>query len=229
MLEWIVWLILFSLLGSIVVMVRYWTDLLKKQDTYHRLELIGFPQILSREVRIIGGAGIHGTLAAVAGVLFGWVLTSLGGLFSPDLGPEPDWTAGQLPNYFFQSAFSVLIFHVAWPAVRNLVPRSPGFLQNFLEQEDSFFSGLSVCLASVSLTAWGVDHEMSFLFVLINGILLLAYAVYRLNLSAARQTVSDRNAPSPSEGETLRGDTEDFSFLEEEEGAGKKEHSGTEF
>ncbi len=192
MIEWIVWIILFFTMAGCVLVVRYWISLMREKDSYHRDELIDFPSILLREANALSPDGISGFLAAAGGVGLAMLLTLLGGLLSPDTGPEPDWTASQMPNYFFQSALSVLIFHLAWPSFRTIAEDSfaPSFLRTFLEQEDAFFWGMSVALAAFNLTAWGVEHRISFFFVLINGLLLLVYAGYRLNLSREREPES---------------------------------------
>ena len=183
MLEFFVWIILFSILAGCVIVVRYWIDLLRSKDSYDRDELVNFLNIILTELQHLSPSGISGYAAAACGIGLAIVLTTLGGLLSPDIGPEPDWTTSQMPNYFFQSALSVLIFHLAWPSFRTIADdsfASPG-IQSFLDQDDAFFWGLSVALAAFSLTAWGVEHQISFLFVLINGLLLLFYAGYRLN------------------------------------------------
>lgn len=198
MIELFTWIILFALLGGATVLLRYWTDLLRRQDTYHRTELVDFASILLRQLQLFGG--LTGAFAVGAGVAVAWLLVLTGGLLSPDYGPEPDWAGSSLSNYFFQSALTVLLFHVAWPAVRTLLDTAPRFVRSFFEQDDSFFWGLSVSLASHCLTAWGVDHEISFLYVVANDLLLLAYAIYRLNLSARRQEVDTNAGDGMSEG-----------------------------
>lgn len=196
MLEFAVWIILFVLLGAGTVLLRYWTDLLRRQDTYHRTELVDFATILVRQLRLFGT--LPGYLAAAAGIALAWGIVLLGGLMSPDVGPEPDWAASQLPNYFLQSAATVLLFHLAWPAVRALTDAAPRPIRSFLAEDHSFFWAFSVSLAAHGLTAWGVDHQMSFLFVFLNGLALLGYAVYRLNLAANRQ--GDAESPDGTEG-----------------------------
>jgi hypothetical protein len=186
--EWFVWIILFLIMAGCVFVVHYWVNLLNEKDSYHREELIDFVTILRGELQALSPDGGSGYLAAAAGVGLAILLTQLGGIFSPDTGPESDWTASEMPNYFFQSAISVLFFHLAWPSIRTIVEDSSlsSFLMLLFDHEDAFFWGMSVALAAFNLTSWGVAHQMSFLYVLINGLLLLVYAGYRLNLNRAR-------------------------------------------
>lgn len=225
MLEFVVWIILFVLLGAGTVLLRYWTDLLRRKDTYHRTELVDLVTILLQQLRLFGA--VPGYLAAVAGIVLAWGIVLLGGLLSPDVGPEPDWAASQLPNYFLQSAATVVLFHLAWPAVRTLTDAAPRPVRQFFAEDHSFFWAFSVSLAAHGLTAWGVDHQTSFLFVFLNGLALLGYAVYRLNLAASRQgSDTERpdgtpdNAEEPTDEPLEHGGAsavpEDFSFLEAE-------------
>ncbi len=190
MIAWLVWIILLFILTVSVFILRYWVGLLREKDTYYRDELIDFRSILLRELQALSVDGHSGYMAAAAGLGLAILLTMLGGLLSPDTGPEPDWAASQMPNYFFQSALSVLIFHLAWPSFRSIAEDAsvPALLHDFLEREDAFFWGMALGLAAFSLAAWGVYHRISFLFVLCNDLLLIFYAGYRLNLMWQRQS-----------------------------------------
>lgn len=194
MLEIVTWVILFSILAGCVIMIRYWIDLLKIKDNYQRNELIDFPRILWQETQSLSKEPTSAVVAAISGIILAFLLAMLGGLLSPDTGPEPDWASAAMPNYFFQSAISVLVFHLAWPSFKSMAHDSfaPDFLTSLLESDDIFFGALSISLATFSLTAWGVHHQMAFLFVLVNGLLLLFYAGYRFNL--ARENSNDFNS-----------------------------------
>ena len=186
MLDILVWVILFSIFSGIVLVFHYWYELFTQKDRYGREEILNIPQIIQDQLlhltdgrdRMLQFAGIG------VGIALGWCLTWVGGFFSPDMGPEPDWASAQMPNYFFQSALFVLILHLAYPSFRDLAYDSggpSGILMRILNTEISLFYGLCGTLAAVNLTVWGVHHQTSFLFALINAVICLLYAGYRLD------------------------------------------------
>ena len=169
MLDILVWVILFSIFAGIVLVVHYWYELFRRKDRYGREEILNIPQIIQDQLmhltdgrdRLLQFAGIG------VGIALGWCLTWVGGFFSPDVGPEPDWASAQMPNYFFQSALFVLILHLAYPSFRDLARDSggsSGVLMRLLNTEIGLFFGLTTTLAAINLTSWGVHHQTSFLF-----------------------------------------------------------------
>lgn len=186
MLDILVWVILFSIFAGIVLVVHYWYELFLQKDRYNREELLNIPQIIQDQLlhltdgrdRMLQFAGIG------VGIGIGWCLTWIGGFFSPNVGPEPDWASAQMPNYFFQSALFILILHLAYPSFRELAydsGGSSGLLMRLLNTEISLFFGLCVTLAAMNLSVWGVHHQTNFLFALINAVLCLGYAGFRLD------------------------------------------------
>ncbi|MCB1304495.1 MAG: hypothetical protein KDK37_09465, partial [Leptospiraceae bacterium] len=90
----------------------------------------------------------------------------------------------QMPNYFFQSALFILILHLAFPSFRDLARDqggSSGILMRILNTEIALFFGISCTLAAINLTVWGVHHQTSFLFSLINAVFCMLYAGFRLS------------------------------------------------
>lgn len=186
MLDILVWVILFSIFAGIVLVVHYWYELFTNKDRYGREEILNIPQILQDQLlhltegrdRLLQFAGIG------VGIALGWCLTWVGGFFSPDMGPEPDWASAQMPNYFFQSGLFVLILHLAYPSFKDLAQDSggsSGLLMRLLNTEISLFFGLTCTLAAMNLSVWGVHHQTSFLYALINAVICLLYAGYRLD------------------------------------------------
>ncbi|MBX7059591.1 MAG: hypothetical protein K1X75_16120 [Leptospirales bacterium] len=187
----IVWIVLFSVCGGVAFFLDYWLRLFQQKDSYERDELLDFTAILRREFEILtvrGEAGLN-YLALAAGVGGGWTLTLLGGLLSPDqVALVPDHGENQVPNYFFQSFLFVGVLHAIWPSLRDFaIDRGgpDGLLARLLESETPFFFGICCCLAAMSLTMWGVYHEMSFLFSAANAIVCIGYALYRLRQAAS--------------------------------------------
>ena len=179
-LDLLVWIILFSIFAGVVVVVHYWVGLFQERDQYTRNELLDFYTIIRGEIdRVIDpDEPMAGYLAIGLGVVSGWALALLGGLFSPGM----HYGSGHFTNYFFQSPFFALVMHIAWPSMKELaIDRGQdNFLGRLLDSEVPYFYGLCTTLAALNLGLWGIYHEMSFLFCLPNAILLLGYAGYRL-------------------------------------------------
>ncbi|GIX41039.1 MAG: hypothetical protein KatS3mg129_0772 [Leptospiraceae bacterium] len=206
----IVWLILFSILLWIVLVVSYWEKLIRSKDTYTREELVYFHKIYDIQLRKMNpNHSILGYIAFLTGILIAWCLTLLGGLISPDSGPEPDFASNEMANYFFQSGLFVFMLHLVWPSLRFYFEEhfAPDFILDFMNHDKSFFTGLSVTLPSISLTCWGMYHQISFLFVLINGIILLTYASYQILRNPLKENLlenypdNDRNNADNKEEE----------------------------
>lgn len=194
--EIIVWIVLFNILMGIVLVVQYWSELVRSQESYTRDELLDFLHIIPERLKRLArdedlGLGIGSLLAGIGA---GWLLTLLGGLFSENISADvPDFAEGGVPNYFFQSALFVFVIHIAWPSFKDFAldrGGEQGMFFRVLSTEVPFFVGLAVCIAAVNLTSWGVHHEMSFLFCLGDIIILLGYAGYRID--------SLRDAPEAS-------------------------------
>lgn len=183
MAEFVIWLVLFGLLASGVLIIHYWYSLIQHRDSYSRADLVDFGAILNQQLhRLIGKRDVplgYGALAVGAGIA--WFLTLLGGLVSPDTTSAPDFASASIPNYFFQSILFPAILHLLWPSLRELAG-SGGMAIRLLATARPLFFGLAIALGAINITVWGLYHETSFLFCLINNILALGYAGYRLDL-----------------------------------------------
>ncbi|MBI3395557.1 MAG: hypothetical protein HY042_06970 [Spirochaetia bacterium] len=186
MLEIIVWVILFSIFAGIVLVLNYWANLFRSQEQYTRDELLDFVRIIMDQIQRLttqhGNPALNfGSLAC--GIGAAWLLTLFGGLVSPAAPPHPDHASAQIPNYFFQSALFLMILHVVWPSLKDMAVGRGGpdsLLFRIVDTEVPFFFGLSVGLASINIAVWGVFHEMNFLFSLVNALVCLGYAFFRL-------------------------------------------------
>lgn len=208
MIEIIVWVILISFFFGAVLVVRYWYALFMDRDQYTRDEILNFYEIILAQLRELTAGKNEGAnyIAIGAGIAVGWLLTYIGGAVSPDVGPEPDWASAQIPNYFFQSAFFIGVLHLAWPSFRELAIDSGNqILRTILRTEVPFFFGLSVNLAAVCVMVWGVHHETSFLYALINGLLCLFYAGIRFHKKAITDEPDEDSEYSP-----YQDDDEDY-------------------
>ncbi len=178
-----VWMILFLVFFWIVLVISYWERLIRSKEQYTREELIDFLNIIELQLKKMNpDHSPIGYLAFLFGIFVGWILTWIGGFLSPDTGTEPDYTTGEVPNYFFQSFLFVGMLHIVWPSLILFLEEKfvPDIILEFFKKDKSFFSGLAINLVAISFSNWGVYHSMSFLFVLTNGIILLTYASYQV-------------------------------------------------
>ncbi len=183
MLTFVVWLILLWLFTGLALLLRYWIDLFRSREEYTRPEILDLATILQGEMGRLTppGGKLHSLLSFAGGVLVVWFLALLGGLVSPDLSTTPDLAENHLPNYFFQSLLILPLLQLIWPLLKDLNRgNGPGPLSLFLKTELSLFFGAAVTLVALNFTLWGVYHQMSFLFVLLNSLASMGYLLYRL-------------------------------------------------
>lgn len=177
-----VWLVFFLFFCGVLLVVEYWVRLFRERDEYRREELIDFPTIIRERMLYIVNGQPAGYMALGLGALTGWCLTLFGGLVSPGSPRMPDYATPEVTNYFFQSFLFIGILHVTWPSMVEIArEKSIELLDQILAAEVPFFLGLCSTLAAMSISIWGVYHEMSFLYCFTNMLVCLAYGGYRLN------------------------------------------------
>lgn len=178
------WTILFLVLSVGTLLLRYWIQLFQHQDQYTRRELLDVPEILGEKFRELFFATnpFYGGLASLFSVLLGWVLTLLGGLFTPSIPPSPDFAIGGPSNYFFQSFFILIVIRLSMPLLKDLTPgksNTPAALIAKTTNPVIFF--LAMTLSALTLASWGVYHESSFLYAFFNTILSAGIALFTLS------------------------------------------------
>jgi hypothetical protein len=178
-LEFFVWFFLFLLLGAGLLFLDEWLMLFQSRNTYEKHELLDYRTILIRKLNQIFLDPIPSLTAFLTGILLAWFFVWIGGLPAPDATEAVDWAEDSWSNYFFQSAIMVFMLHFIWPALEDV--KAGEFLSHYFQATIPLFSGLGLSLVSVQITSWGVHHNISFLFMLINSLLILAYLRYRLS------------------------------------------------
>ena len=189
MLELLICIILLSWFSGAVLLLRYWYALILSKERYTRDELVDFLNIfMDEQKRLLGSESpLAGIITLGIGVFCAIILTWFGGIISPNLTGASDYAEAQYPNYFFQSFLAPLVLHFVWPTIKDIAVDQGGgpgsFVHKLALAEVPFFFGLCTGLATANFTAWGYHHEMSFLYCLINSLLCLGYAGYRLHTS----------------------------------------------
>jgi hypothetical protein len=205
--EIIIWVLLFNWLMGVVLTVQYWAELIRSKESYTRDELLDFIKIIPDRLKRLAGSDLVSSIGAFfMGIVVAWLLALLGGLFSEHVASGvPDHAQGSIPNYFFQSALFIFVLHIAWPSFKEFAIErggENGIFYKILAPEIPFFTGLTVCIASINLTAWGVYHEMSFLFCVVDIVILLGYAGYRIDRLEVDFPTSDSDRSTPDEDDT---------------------------
>lgn len=196
MLDVFVWLILFLLFSGLALLFHYWYELISGREEYTRNELVGFAKILPGQFKKLTEQGdkILNFISLGVGIIVAWLLTLFGGLVSPDVSRAPDFASDQIPNYFFQSFLFPGILHLVWPAFREIISTNidkENVISKLLKSDLPFFFTLCAALPAINFAVWGIYHEFSFLYCLINSAACLAYIGFRLHQGLKEKAESE--------------------------------------
>lgn len=197
-LELFVWLILYAILQCILFFVTHLLELFESKDEYTKSELTDLRSILLSGLSRIVPNGMA-AVAMLVGIIASWLLVLFGGLMSPDTTPATDHAESAWPNYFFLSFLTVIIFHIAMPALKDLNLGRSSALSRFASEDKSLLVSVAVNLVAISLAGWGVFHELSFLFCLLNGLLCMSYCLYLLRKKIAGTEQSTAEQPADND------------------------------
>ncbi|TGK05596.1 hypothetical protein EHQ53_18440 [Leptospira langatensis] len=158
---------------------------LSGKDTFEKTELTDWARIIpSKLVSIfeIGGSLQYGMIAFGISAFFSYVWTLMGGLIG-----SPHYT-DSFGNYFFLSfimpvlvlAFYSFLASEILKAAR-ISPNSGSMLARLLAQEIPMLSGIFISVIASNLAVYGLYHEIAFLFVLPNILILSVLLILRWN------------------------------------------------
>ena len=195
--DFIIWFFVFSFLLALILVLNYYIFLFRSRENVNRKEVFPIHKIVYNELgRLLMNKNAAPRLISfLLGILCVWMLTLLGGFLAPDLSIAADYAASQIPNYFFQSVIFVLILHLFWPALMETVPLQTRIMKDLGNLNFPFLFSLSLGLAAMNISLWGLYHELSFIYCIINASLCLGYGSYRLNLENV-----DKNYITENEG-----------------------------
>jgi hypothetical protein len=184
--EYLLYLLFFLLTLVIVSAINHYVRIFKDKDrdSYDRIELLDIRTIFIREFIFIFEAnknmqyGVPAFLLT-AFITHGWTL--LGGLIG-----SPHYT-NEVGNYFFLSFLLPLLLAVGHPFLFDAFlgdkhlenPYSPPV--QFFSQEIPMLMGCSVSMIAANLTVYGMYHEVYFLFILLNIVVVAFLVLYRMN------------------------------------------------
>ncbi|TGK00597.1 hypothetical protein EHO59_11630 [Leptospira semungkisensis] len=185
--EFFLYLIYLVITLVVVSLADYYFGLLhlSGKDTFEKIELTDWARIIPSKVVSIfetGGSLQFGLIAFGISAFFSYIWTLMGGLIG-----SPHYT-DSFGNYFFLSfimpvlvlAFYSFIASEILKAAR-ISPSSGSFLARLIAQEIPLLSGIFISVIASNLAVYGMYHEISFLFVLPNVLVLIVLLILRWN------------------------------------------------
>lgn len=158
---------------------------LSGKDTFEKQELTDWARIIpSKIVSVFESAGSlqYGLLAFGLSAFFAYVWTLTGGLIG-----SPHYT-DSFGNYFFLSFIMPVLVLAFYSFISSEILRaarisrnSGSFPARLLNQEIPLLSGIFISVIASNLAVYGFYHEISFLFVLPNVLILMVLLILRWN------------------------------------------------
>ncbi len=157
--------------AALILLLNYYRRLLGDgRREYPREELIYAHNFIVNEwQRIVSADPTTGYAGAIAGALLGYMLSYTGGVYGE-----------HYESAFFHSAILPGLWFIGQPYLRDKAEEMqwPPFVRKFIDNDTTFFFGLSAIIASQSLVAYGFYHALSFLWVFFNYVVLVALVLY---------------------------------------------------
>lgn len=189
MLEYLLFLFFFLVFLFLVCVVSHYVAIFKdrEREQFDRAELTDFRSFFVRELISLfeaNGNMQYGIPAFLLGAILthGW--TYLGGMIG-----SPHYT-NELGNYFFLSGFLFILFAIGFPFAfdaffgekRHSDPFNPVLM--FFSQEIPFLAGMAISTIAANTAVYGMYHEIYFIFVLINILIVFGLLIYKINWEA---------------------------------------------
>jgi hypothetical protein len=169
--EFVASILLLAITAALILLLNYYRRLLGDgRREYPREELIYAHNFIVTEwQRIVSADPTTGYGGAIAGALLGYMLSYTGGIYGE-----------HYESQFFHSAILPGLWFIGQPYLRDKAEEMqwPPFVRKFIDNDQTFFFGLSAITASQSLVAYGFYHALSFLWVFFNYVILIALVLY---------------------------------------------------
>lgn len=154
------------------------------KDSFTKQELIDFHRIIPMEKLHLferEGSIQFGLAAFFTSIILTYLWTLAGGLIGP-----PHYT-NDPGNYFFHSFILFLVVTFSYPYLydaflsRLAMSDSRNILVQFFKQENNIILGCGITLIAANLTVYGMYHEMFFIAVFSNIIIIGVVLLYKLS------------------------------------------------
>lgn len=179
--EFLLFLLFYILTHSFLALSSYYYKLFSNsdRDSFERAEILDLPRIIPRQIVSVFEA--NGNLQYGILVFFGmsffsflWIL--LGGLFGTAHYMD------EFPAYLFHSFLLPAIILFGMPFAKDTVIGAFGKIHplgKVFEQELPALGGVSVTLVASSLASYGFYHEMLFIVIFINALIISGLFIYK--------------------------------------------------
>ncbi len=199
MIEFIVFLICNLVLITIFSLIRYYVLLFKEEhkDSYSRDELIDFQKLIPKSILDIfemNGSLQNSFIVYLVISLITYLFCLMGGIVG-----SPHYTS-EIGNYFFLFPVLFLAFTFGYPFfVSAIFPdleyNNHSLIRQLISQESSIILSSGLSLLAMNFAVYGVFQQISFLFVLLNTILVFGILIWKL----CKPTIIEENYESEGE------------------------------
>ena len=169
--EFVASILVLAITAALALLLNYYRRLLNDgRREYPREELIHAHNFIINEwQRIVSADPATGYAGVIAGVLLGYMLSYTGGVYGE-----------HYESAFFHSAILPALWFIGQPYLKDKAEEMqwPSLIRKFIDNDLTFFFGLSCTIASQSLIAYGFYHALSFLWVFLNFIVVIALVLY---------------------------------------------------
>lgn len=169
--EFVASILVLAFTAALILLLNYYRRLLNDgRREYPREELIYAHNFIINEwQRIVSGDPATGYAGLIAGALLGYMLSYTGGVYGE-----------HYESAFFHSAILPGLWFIGQPYLKDKAEEMqwPSFIRKFIENDLTFFFGLSCAIGGQTLVAYGFYHALSFLWIFFNFTVIVALALY---------------------------------------------------
>jgi uncharacterized membrane protein len=179
--EFLLFLFFYILTHGTLALVSYYYKLFSNldRDNYERSEIVDLGRIIPKQVLTVFESHSnlqYGIIVFFGTSVFAFLWTLLGDL----LGTAR--YADEFPAYFFHSFFLPAVFFFLQPIAKSSIVGAFSKthpLRRVFEQELPALGGVSVTLIASSFSSYGMYHEMMFIIIFINFIIICGLFLYK--------------------------------------------------
>ncbi|MBV6493456.1 MAG: hypothetical protein LDLANPLL_01479 [Turneriella sp.] len=164
-------LLLILITAALILLLNYYRRLLNDgRREYPRDELIyAHNFIFSEWQRLTHNDTTVNYIGVAIGALLGYLLSYTGGVFGE-----------HYESLLFHSAILPALWFIGQPYLKEKADELgwPSAIKKFIQNDAAFFFTLSSTIAAQTLVAYGFYHALSFLWVVLNFIVIVALVLY---------------------------------------------------
>jgi len=179
--EFLLFLVFYVLTYSFLCLASYYYKLFSSPDreSFERAEILDLARIIPKQIVSVfeaNGNLQYGIIVFFGMSLFSFLWVLLGGLFGTAHHMD------EFPAYFFHSFVLPLIIAFGMPFLKNTLSEAFGkthIVSKIFSQELPALAGASVTLVASSLASYGTYHEMLFIIIFINILIISGLFIFK--------------------------------------------------